>query len=44
MALPAIQPAMLAKACSVPDEQLGDLMELKASERDLVRERLAALR
>ena len=44
MALPAIQPAMLAKVCSVPDNQLCDLMELKSDERNLVRERLAAIK
>lgn len=42
--LPAIVPALAAKMCEIPHNQLGDLMRLKTAERNLVRERLEAMR
>ena len=44
MALPAIAPALVAKMCEIPHNQLGELMKLKTAERNLVRERLDAMR
>lgn len=44
MALPAIAPALAARLCEIPHDRLGDLMRLKTSERNLVRERLDAMR
>ena len=44
MALPAIAPALVAKMCEIPHNQLGELMKLKTAERNLVLERLDAMR